>query len=181
MPFAIVPIIGTGSATDSFRPKYVAALPVAWSMVDHEDTAICWLGATQAQMDSIAANADAWVVPPLDNLVDDAATEVALEAQGIPAQWVRLPMTYRQVLRIVVGMAQLQQRAAGQGVRLRLRANRGSTISMLPVAQRLALAQASDSLGLDRSTVTQGTTVRAALRVLGQQFAEGRGVSLGDL
>lgn len=181
MAFVIVPLIGTGLGTDSLRPKYVSALPVSWSMVDHEDTCIVWLDATPAQLATIGANSDAWVVPPLDNLVDETAVETVLETNGIAAQWVMPGMTYRQVLRIVVGMSQLLQRAAGLGPKVQVRGTLNLTLGSLPANRRQALANASDSLGLDRSAVTMSTTVRAALRTLGRQFAEGRSITLGDL
>jgi len=181
MSFFIIPMEGAGTKLDPLREKYVPALGVDRAIVDHDDNAIVWADTTPAQDAALALNADVIVVPPLDDLVALGATQAELEAISIPAQWITAAMTYRDVLRALVGIAQLIQRTEGLGFKLKLAGNLDLTMAQIPVDIRQALADASDQLGLDRSTIVGTTTVRAALRILGKQFLDGRGVRLGDL
>lgn len=181
MSFFLVPIQGTGARGDPRRPKYIPALGVAWSMADFGDSAIVWAAASGAQETTIAANSDATVIPPLDNTVAVNATKNALEALNMPAQWVTAGMTYRTVLRITIGMAQLIQRVQGLGVTVVLAGNLDKTMAQLSATVRNAIATACDQLGIDRTNIIATTTLRAALQDFGQQFSTGRTVSLGDL
>lgn len=181
MSFFIIPLEGTGTSADPFREKYVPALGVDRAIVDHDANAIVWANCSPAQEATVAANADVILVPPLDNTVALVATQNALEALNIPAQWITAAMTYRDVLRALVGAAQFIQRCSGLGVPLKLAGNLDTQMSALPANIRQVLAAASDSLGLDRSTVTGTTTVRQIIRIAGQQFVAGVGVHLADL
>ena len=170
------------------RPKYVTELGVAWAVcrfgIQVGDPSISWANATPEQEASVGANADAVVVPVLDNTIGTGAlTPVRnqIEAMSLPAQWVQTGMTYRTVLRVLVGMAQLMQRMRGLGQPVRLPGNLDRTIGSLSLAIRQALATAADQLGIDRTEITSSTTLREALRNAGQQFASGHGVALGDL
>ena len=96
MSFYLVPIIGAGTRLDPRRPKYLTELGVDWAMCDFIDTAIAWASTTPAQETAIAANADARLIPPLDNTVAVNATKQALEDLSMPAQWVTAGMTYRR-------------------------------------------------------------------------------------
>lgn len=150
-------------------------------MVDFIDTCIAWADTTPAQEATIAANADARLIPPLDNTVAVNATKQALEDLSMPAQWVTAGMTYRTVLRVTVGMAQLLQRVRGiLGTGVSPTGHLDDTIGSFSLAIRNALAQACDELGVDRTNITGTTTLREALRDFGQQFVA-RGVTLGDL
>jgi hypothetical protein len=181
MSFFIIPMEGAGTEADPRREKYVPALGVDRAIVDHDDNAVVWANTTPEQDAALALNADVIVVPPLDNEVAVVATQNALEALNIPAQWITAGMTYREVLRVIVGMAQLIQRCDGLGVRFRLAGNMDRTMASLAANVRQVLSDASDSLGLDRSEIVGTTTVRQALRILGKQFLDGRGVRLADL
>jgi len=182
MAFFVVPLEGAGTDLDPRRPKYVPALGVDWAMVDHGEAAIVWANATPAQSASIGTHADALVVPPLGNAINVAATATALEAMNIPAQWLSAAMTYRVVLRIVIGMAQLLQRLDGRGQKLTLTpAVLDLTVAQIPAGTRANISDAINSLGLDTSGISGTTTVREVLRMIGQQFAAKRIVALGDL
>jgi hypothetical protein len=179
----VVPVEGSGtSVADAFRPKYITALGVPWVWcAAPQEWGIAWAAASPAQETSVGANVDAIVVPTLDGNVAVNATKTALEGLGVPAQWVVAGMTYRQVLRIVVGMAAFAQRCNGLGLRLAIAGNLDKTMGQIPVPTRTMLATAADDLGLDRSQVLVTTTVREVLRMMGQQFVSGIGVALGDL
>jgi hypothetical protein len=183
--FFLVPIIGTGEpGVDARRPKYLADMGVPRKMVDFGDTAIVWADTTTLQDEEIDAHADARLIPPLDNTINSGALNVvqaSIEGMNVPAHWVSAGMTYRTVLRILVGMAQLAQRMQGLGIPLAIAGNLDTQLSSFSQNVRNALARAADDLGLDRSGVTGSTTVREALRICGQQFATGHTIVLGDL
>lgn len=182
MSIFVVPIAGTGARGDPFRPKYVKDLPARWLWIPTPlDWGVAWANASPAQETAIGANADAIVVPPLDNTIALVATQNALEGLNVPAHWLTAGMTYRTVVRVVVGMACFVQRCDGLGQRVTLAGNLNSQISTFSVGVRNTLAAASDSLGLDRSQVTGTTTLREAMRIAGQQFATGTVIQLGDL
>lgn len=181
MSFYLVPIVGSGTKIDPRRPKYVPALGVPWQMVDFGDSAIVWANASPPQDSTIGANADATVIPALDNTVAVTATKNALEALNMPGQWVTAGMTYRSVLRVAIGMAQLFQCVWGiLGAQVSIAGHLDDTIGSFPLSVRNAIAQACDTLNIDRTNIISGTLLREALRDFGQQFVT-RGVSLGDL
>lgn len=184
MSFFLVPIEGTGTRADPFRPKYIPALGVQWSMVDFGSIGICWANATSTQETAITANSDAVLVPPLDNVIAAGALATvrnAVEALHVPAKWITAGMTYRSIVKALVGMAQLTHRMAGMGVKLVLAGNLDSTISAFPNNAQTVFAAAIDSLGLNRSAIVGSTTLRAALLNIGQQFVQGNAIILGDL
>jgi len=175
----IIPIEGSGTKQDQFREKYIPALGVARAIVPFDDVAICWANVTAGQASAISANPDVVTIPPLDNTIALAATTSALEAIGIPAQWLQAGMTYRQVLRIVIAMAQFLQRAEGRGFKLGIAARKELTVSAVPLATRQAFLSAAADLGVDVSDITGSTTIRVALFRMGQRFAQT--AKVGDL
>lgn len=183
MAFFLIPMETVSRDGENVRQeKYIPALGVSRQIVPIGDTAICWADCTAAQATAIAANADVLLVPPLDNTISNVtAVRNQIEAMNIPAQWVTAGMTYRTVMRVVVGMAQLIQAVRGRGVTVTLAGNLNMTLSQLSVATRNAIAASCDALSIDRTGIIGSTTLREALRMFGQQFATGRGVRLGDL
>lgn len=181
MSFFLVPIVGAGTRSDPRRPKYIPLLGVSWLQVMFADTAIAWANSSPAQDSAVAANADALLVPALDSTIAVNATRNALEARDVPGNWVQAGMTYRSVLRVLVGMAQLVRRIQGLGVTPVIAGNLDKTISQLPANIVATLSSAVDSLGLDRSNITGSTLLRAALLDIGQQFIQGNTIALGDL
>jgi hypothetical protein len=109
------------------------------------------------------------------------AVQNALEARNIPAHWVSTNLTYRQVLRVVMGIFQFAQ------VYYRLHSltlfrggvNLDTQASQIPLAERNRLQQAAQTAGLDVSGITGTTTVRQILRQLGEQWLD-RPVKLGE-
>lgn len=181
MSFFLLPMEGAGTKADPRREKYIPALGVARAIVDHDDVAVVWADTSPAQEAVLVLNPDVFLVPALDQQIALTATQNALETFNIPAQWVTAGMTYREVLRGIIGMAQLIQRTQGLGVKFRLAGKLDRTIGSLAANVQQVLADAADSMGLDRSNVTGATTVRSALWILGKQFLDGRGVQLADL
>ncbi len=182
MSIFVVPVDGAGTRASPYVPKYVPALGVAWVWCPTPlEWGVVWANASPAQETTIGANADAIVVPPLDNTIALVATQNALESLNVPAQWLTAGMTYRTVVRVVVGMAAFAQHCRALGQRVALAGNLDRALSTFSVEVRDILAAASDSLGLDRSSITGATTLREAMRIMGQQFVAGRGVALGNL
>src|SRR3990167_9302367 len=115
----LMPITGAGtSQADPRQPKYTADLGPEWSMMDYGLVPWCIVAAERddAVHAALTANADVRAVPvDLDSTVGAAlsATQTALETARIPAGWVTAGMTWRQVLRPVMGLFQLAQRYHG--------------------------------------------------------------------
>lgn len=145
---------------------------------------IFWLGHTaivvadtdDTQNGLLIAQTDVVAVPPLDSTIAAGVLPVVqsvLETGGIPGNWVQVGMSYRQVLRIILGIMQfhkrfmaLSGRRAGDGpVALTLRVNQ------IPQATRTILQNVATEFGLDFSAVTGTTAVRQLLIGMGQQFA----------
>jgi hypothetical protein len=182
MTFFVIPLITEVVRGESKRwEKYVPALGVDRSVCDIGDTGIVCAVTTPAQDAAIAANADVIQIPPLDNTVAVTATRNALEGLDIPGDWIQAGMTYRQVLRVIIGMAQFIQLSESLGAKVVLKGNLDLTMAQIPIAQRNALSAAADQLGIDRSAVTGSTTVRQALHLLGSQFANSKTIRMGSL
>lgn len=100
------------------------------------------------------------------------AVESALEARNIPAEWVSTSLTYREVLRCVIGIFQFAQRYNAQtGLRLfRAGVTLSTRMNQIPVARRNELSDVATSFNLDVSAVTGTTTIRQLLRLLGEQW-----------
>jgi hypothetical protein len=171
MTFLLLPLEGDGlTHLTGFRPKYIPALGVSFASIAFDGNSLVSATLTAQQETDIALNADVILIPPLDNTVAVTATKNSLEAINIPAQWVTAGMTYRQVLKVVAGLFLLLQRINGRSALLHLAGNLDKTLAQIPANTCAQLANASDDLGLDRSAVTNSTTVREALRIAGQQF-----------
>lgn len=187
--FALVPKIGDGlSPSTAFRPKYtdpgslgVGLDLVGWSALDYgaEPIFLIRVNLTAAQRAALQSQPDAMVVPAnLDNTVSALAVTTIknqLEASNIPAEWVTTDLTYRQVLRRFRRVITFMQRYNGLWGALRLFAS-GITLdtrlNQLTATQRMRLADAADSLGLDRSGLVNTMTIRQALRTLADQLPD---------
>ena len=155
-----------------------------WETWLNEDTAIIVADVDATQHTFISGRADVVSVPDLDTTVANVSqrnrVRSYLEGFSVPGNWIIVGMTYRGILRIVLGMFQLHNRAVailGRGVGS---GNLDLTVSEIPADLRLALAQAATDLGLDYSAVTPTTTLRAVLKGAGDQFAS-RSFGIGGL
>lgn len=180
--FYLVPAIGTGASVhDSIRPKYVA--PQEWApthggiplTMDRKDfgwdgTFLVGADVTPAQHSEIVANADVTSIPQnIDANVGANLNTVQtkLEALSIPADWITSTMSYRVVIRFILKLFQLISRyTADQAQRFFANVTLDTTIAQLTAAQRNALNQAAQGLGLDTSTITGSMALRQALRIL---------------
>lgn len=173
--FYLVPKVG--NALDGFAPKYVVALAVSFQGMDFADDPVFLLAAnvTDAQHTLMAANTDVLSIPvALDDKLSALAVssvQTKLESANLPAHWVKVSLTYRQILKAIAAMILIRQRYFGlagklfeASITLDLRLNQ------LPTATRTNLETAALSLGLDISGLTNTTTLRNALKLLGDQL-----------
>lgn len=181
MSFLIVPQVGSGaSRNDPFVPKYVIGLGVPWTAIDlPRHWCIVHAQTTPGQDQTVGANPDAIVVADLDATIALDGMKAALEAMLVPAHWLAPSMTYRTVLRAIAGLAAIAQRCHGLGFTLDLKA--GKLNAPIGAIVKAVFVEAANSLGIDASAITEDTTLRHSLAVLGHQFAQGRGITLGDL
>lgn len=189
--FYIVPKVGTGDGQNPFRAKYLAdpasdfpasatgAIAGRASCMDYglEPIFFCGGDVTALEDASIAAQPDVFVIPAgsLDTLLTSinlTTTKNALEALKIPAGWITIAHTPRDVARFTGQLFQIFQRYhARTGASLFVGGiTLDSTFGQLTVGQRTALQLVANDLRLDISGVTNGMTIRAALRALGPQL-----------
>lgn len=179
--FYLLPKIGTGFGVDAYRPAYVSDGGVAGQFggIDYgkEPWMFVFADVTPAEHTAITAHADATAAPAnLDNTIGGnlAILQAAFETANFPADWVTSGMTYRTVLKWVIRacfymqkyrrLDQAAQKLFSGGITLE------ATIGSLPDQIRRKLKLAADELGLDTTKVTAATTLRVAIRVLGQQM-----------
>lgn len=152
-------------------------VPWAWVTYLLEDVGIIAADVDATQDALLAGQADVVGVPPLDNAIHNATARnkvrSMLEASNVPGTWVNTGMTYRSVLRVVLGLFQFHNRVVA---RLSRRVWDGSislstTVNQLPQPVADHLRNAADDLGLNYSAVTGTTTLRQLLLGIGQQFA----------
>jgi hypothetical protein len=185
----LVPVVGTGVGKDARRPKYFGDGTVTagdLSMMDYGSEP--WMAVTAdlspADHTLVVGQADAFAVP-----VDVSArltvgqvnnVQSRLEAMNTPAGWVTTALTWAEVVRLVLWMWVFWQRftAIHRGRVLLGGVTLDTTVGQLPVAVRNELTQAAASLSLSTSGIVLATTIRAALKVLGDQLKT-RPISLG--
>lgn len=176
----LVPKDGDGlTLATAFRPRYVSGgIAGAWSAVDFgaEPTMLIVANVTLAEHAAISAHVDVVTLPAnLDAIIAGnlATVQSALEGLNLPADWVVAGMTYRVVLRVVVRIMLLLQRVNGLAPaagRFFANGTLDNTLGDLPVVWRQRLSAAATSFGVDVSALTLTTTIRAALRNVGQQL-----------
>ncbi len=174
----VVPVVAGVKA--SRVPKYSADL-CAVSCVSMDfgfEPVMLVAGEMDAARDAaVTANADVAALPVnLDvNLTAAQVTamQTKLEAVNIPAGWVSTALTWRQVIRTVVGMFQFAQRYNSVAGNVRLF---GGTVmldtqfSALPLSLRQDLQTTAQSLGYDTSSLTATSTVRQILKAMADQW-----------
>lgn len=184
----LMPMVGTGSSRfDPRVPKYKNEFGAFhWQgPVDYGSQDACFvaLDADATTHSTLSAHADVLTVPAnLDSNPTAGAvttTQNALEALSIPAGWVNTSLTWRTIVRVVIGMFVLNQRywvisgnELGNGRRSIFdNVNLNSTVSQIPAQARAWLDAAAASMNLDTSGITGSTTIRQMLQIFGQQFA----------
>lgn len=181
--FYIVPVIGSGTAADCRRPKYVRpncqAAPVApYSFIDYgfEGIGLVLADTTVDQDSAVTAQPDVFRIPDnLDQTLGGAATAIQtkLESWHLPGDWVTGATTYRTLIKVSIGVFLFVQRyisVSGNNLAIITGAVTLNTqFGSLSLKARQDLSTAAKQLKLDTSQVTGTTTVREMLKMIGNQ------------
>ena len=178
----LVPVVGTGSSSsDARRPKYFDAFTSGWAANDYglEPHMLVAADLSGADDASLTSNADVTALPFYlgDTLTAGqvTATQTALESRNLPAGWVTTAFTWRQVVRLVLGMFHFMQRYqnVSNGQRLFLAGvDLERTLGSLPQQVRDDLQATANSFGYDTSPLTGGNTIRQALKLLADNWSK---------
>lgn len=162
-----------------FNPPITGLEGVRWAWLTYllEDNGIIVADVSDTQNTLLTDQADVLLIPLLDNIIQNTTARnrvrSVLETANIPGTWVNTGMTYRSVLRIVLGLFQyhnrlvaiIQRRVFDGSINLDM------TVNQIPSNVRDRLQEAADGLGLDYSWVTGATTIRQLLKGMGDQYA----------
>ena len=161
------------------NPAIIGLEGIAWAWTTYllEDVGLTMADVDDTQHALLSAQLDVLAVPSLDNTIANVAVRnqvrTALEAVSVPGLWVTAGMTYRSVIRVMLGMWQFHNRLVAL-VQHRIfdgSVNLEMTVADIPLATRNQLQVAADGMGLDYSAVTGSTTIRQLLKGMGDQFA----------
>jgi len=178
MPMILSNAIDTNRAA-TWHPKYVTS-SLRWSAVDYGTERVCICRIADMSDEghlAISANPDVLSIPEnIDNNFTQGAVNVAqtfLESLNIPADWINTNKTYREVLKIVIGIFQFNQRwsaLANGSSPFKEGLNLNTQYNQLNPAAQNRIRECFDSLNVDRSTLTATSTIREALKVFAQGF-----------
>ena len=185
----IVPIvhIDTGNGTEFAAPKYfwgrltegaaeLQGVTWAWQRYVWENHGFIVADVSAAQDTFLRGLADVLSVPGLDTTVANVSARNKvrnyLEAGNLPGTWVNTGMTYRSIVRVILGVIQFHGRAVSKiGKLFDGTFTLDLTVGQIPLAKLNALQAAADEMGLDTTWVTGSTTIRQLLKGIGDQFA----------
>lgn len=184
----VVPIVVVGAKLARW-PKYfndgTLVDPFTWAGMDYGNEPTMIVGADLSVADdaTLAAEPDVQAIPfVLDNLLTGpqvTATQAFLEARNLPVGWVTTALSWRTVVRTILGMfsflaryAVVYSTANGQpapslfagGVTL------ATTFGALPAAVQTAMTNTAISLDISTAGLTSGTTLRVILKALADNF-----------
>lgn len=184
----IVPFIGTGTKSDPRLPKYFTDGTLTnprWSSIEFgsEPWAVVGADLSAAEDAIVVGKPDAFAIPfNLDtNLTNQQVTSVKnkLEAMNVPAGWVNNTLTWRAVVRTVLGMFLFQQRLGA----IYVSQNGGSppllfaagvslatTFGSLSAAMQSAMIATAESFGFSTAGLTANSTLRVILKALADNF-----------
>lgn len=180
--FYVMPGTGTGVGHDYLRAKYADLLTDAgfyWesSKFGADGTYIVYVrdidAATKATVEGDAA---VTVIPPLASAIPNQGTlntvKSKLEALNVPAGWVQVGMSYQTVLHYTFAFFQVLQRWVGLGGAAVF--GGGVTLDTqfgsLGAAAQQRLRDVAASFGMNFTSVTSTTPLRAILKTLADQY-----------
>lgn len=176
--FYLVPVIGTGTTTDSRRPKYIAGVIAGpWSAMDYGDEPVMLVAAdvTPGEHTTIAANADVAAAPAdISTTISGTLSTVQTkyESFNIPADWVTSGMTWKTLIRWTSRLFVFHQRFQGlsggrffpAGITL------SSLVGDLTAGQKSTYQTAASTLGVSLAGISNLTTIREALKLMAPQL-----------
>lgn len=152
-----------------------------WSAKDYGDVdrMIVAVETDATTHDAIAAFADVLALPEnLDQLPGASARNAIknrLETFNIPSGWIVAGMTYREILRIVLGMfmfmQRLQVRSPGN-IFKRLNITLDTTFGELGVGAQQVLRDSANSLGYNGDAIPANWTIRQILKYAADQWGD---------
>jgi hypothetical protein len=171
----VVPQVGSGISGDVIRAAYFLELQIAgarWFKFDDWFWVIANLSSTDVT--SISAHADATILPAnLDAQIGAnlATVQATVEGWNIPSEWITSTHTYRDVARIILKWAAVLTRFFRfYGKFLDAGFTLNNVIGDLSAAKRQQLQGICTDLGIDTSSITLSTTIRAAVRIIANQM-----------
>lgn len=147
----------------------------AWERYVWESNGLVAADTSDAQHALLVAQTDVIAVPGLDTNIPNATVRNRvrnlLEAGNIPGSWVNTGMSYRTVIRTVLGIFRFHGRFVSKGGRVFAGGvTLDTTISQLPAQAVTRLQEAATELGIDYSWVTGTTTMRQLLKGMADLF-----------
>lgn len=177
-----MPMAGAGTTHDPVQAKYADDIEAAgfkWEAFAFgaEPVCLCWSNVGAGGDATLTAQADVVRIPDnLDaNLTAGQVTAVSnwLEARNFPAGWLDTSFTVRAALRIVLGAFQFWDAYTVQAAGARLfggSVTLATRFNQLPAANRTALVNAANALGLDTSGLSGTNTLRVMLKAMADQW-----------
>lgn len=184
--FYLVPLESTATARGPkyFRfagdPDAPALIQAGWTGRPYGSEPLMLIAANLTDPEDASLSAQIDVTKFADDLDTQlgaglAAMQIALEATNLPAEMLTSGMTYRTVIRGIMGIHRVAQCMRGKGFRIFAGAvTLPTTLNSLPVAARTALSECATSLGYDQTGITGASTIRQMLAKIVQQAAPSR-------
>lgn len=180
--FYLMPMIidARNHRLEKYRDEMITA-GIQWQPMAYGETPVFLMAAEvdATQHALLAAHADVSSFPQnLDAQLgaNRQAVEDALEGHNIPGNWVTTAMTFRFVVRVLVGVIFISQRfrgmdqaAGGTGNLFQQGVTLNTTYNAMPLDYRTRLVDAAISIGYSVAGLTGASTLRDLLRSIGQQ------------
>lgn len=175
----LTPQIGTGTATDPWRPKYFDGFAKSGMRYGFQPVFLVAADLLPADDAAVLANADAFGFPldlsPQLTGGQQTTASNALESFFIAANWITGSITWLTVARTTCGMFQFMQRLYGiLGPVILLDGTSNKTLNtqfnQIPANVQQAIFQASADFGYDAGFIQNNTQVRAIFKGFADQW-----------
>jgi hypothetical protein len=179
---AIAPRIGSGTDTDTYRPKIHGTGVTRYSSIEYRGSNLflCLMEVTQDALDALDLDADLAFIP-----VDKLGVQVGsipaatrnrivarLEAHGIPTDWIDAATHIREIISFFKGLAFVSQRMKGQKENAAfefLTHNLDAELSTIPAARLAGMKAWAGKNGVPADKYSSTTKVREVLTDLGMR------------
>lgn len=182
----VLPIVGTGTSREDPRTAKYSSTHLndtSWMLMDCGARPVCLVAAdidTTAHA-ALVAEPDVWAFPEgfewgysaVPGTAVRNAIRDGLESFGLPANWVVVGMTYRQIAHSLAALFQFVQRYSAmvgyadpfQGMTLATQLGDMADTGMM-------FRAAAESLGWSTAALTPTTTLRAALKIMADEWGD---------
>jgi hypothetical protein len=183
----LVPIVEVATKR---RPEFINTLGVSWRMVDFgfQDVGLVAADVSDPQDTTLQGEVGVTKIPDnLDSTVTAGAlttVQNALENRNIPGSWIIVGTTYRELVRIVIGIFSIIQRYAFIANSINKLMTGAVSLNTqfqdLPLQVRQDLQTTALEMGLSISGFTGTSTLRQILKGVGDQLIN-RGYQMGGI